>query len=203
MSEATCTSLLESLRQSGADQIDPIRFRYLESFEQRLLAKQLGEETTHWRKLEQAVSDYQAKFDGACQPEPTSAVSEPSPLSSLLNRLNQTAEPPVEAPRSALEQRVFGQPTEEQPQAHPASSPNNPRPLKAMIRAKAEQGNHVLEERIRHAIESTPKEAGPMNAHRLVSRAIAEMQKLSPEYLERFARYTDTLLTLERLARKG
>ena len=103
MSEATCTSLLESLRQSGADQIDPIRFRYLESFEQRLLAKQLGEETTHWRKLEQAVSDYQAKFDGACQPEPTSAVSEPSPLSSLLNRLNQTAEPPVEAPRSALE----------------------------------------------------------------------------------------------------
>ena len=203
MSEATCTSLLESLRQSGADQIDPIRFRYLESFEQRLLAKQLGEETTHWRKLEQAVSDYQAKFDGACQPEPTSAVSEPSPLSSLLNRLNQTAELPVEAPRSALEQRVFGKQTEEQPQAHPASSPNNPRPLKAMIRAKAEQGNHVLEERIRHAIESTPKEAGPMNAHRLVSRAIAEMQKLSPEYLERFARYTDTLLTLERLARKG
>jgi hypothetical protein len=42
-----------------------------------------------------------------------------------------------------------------------------------------------------------------MNAHRLVSRAIAEMQTLSPEYLARFARYTDTLLTLERLARKG
>lgn len=203
MSEATCTSLLESLRQSGADQIDPIRFRYLESFEQRLLAKQLGEETTHWRKLEQAVSDYQAKLDGAGQPEPKSAVSEPSRLSSLLNRLNQTAEPSVEAPRSALEQRVFGQPTGEQPQAQPASSPNNPRPLKAMIRAKAEQGNHALEERIRHAIVSTPKEAGPMNAHRLVSRAIAEMQKLSPEYLERFACFTDTLLTLERLARKG
>ena len=203
MSEAPGPSLLESLRQNGADQNDPVRFRYLESFEQRLRSKGLHQGTTHWRKLEQAVSDYQAKFDGACQPEPTSAVSEPSPLSSLLNRLNQTAEPPVEAPRSALEQRVFGQPTEEQPQAHPASSPNNPRPLKAMIRAKAEQGNHVLEERIRHAIESTPKEAGPMNAHRLVSRAIAEMQKLSPEYLERFARYTDTLLTLERLARKG
>jgi len=203
MSEAPGPSLLESLRQNGADQNDPVRFRYLESFEQRLRSKGLHQGTTHWRKLEQAVSDYQAKFDGACQPEPTSAVSEPSPLSSLLNRLNQTAELPVEAPRSALEQRVFGKQTEEQPQAHPGSSPNNPRPLKAMIRAKAEQGNHVLNERIRHAIESTPKEAGPMNAHRLVSRAIAEMQKLSPEYLERFARYTDTLLTLERLARKG
>ena len=72
-----------------------------------------------------------------------------------------------------------------------------------MIRAQANQGHHFIAERIRHAIESTPKEAGPMNAHRLVSRAIAEMQTLSPEYLTRFARYTDTLLTLERLARKG
>ncbi len=72
-----------------------------------------------------------------------------------------------------------------------------------MIRAQANQGHHVIAERIQHAIESTPKEAGPMNAHRLVSRAIAEMQTLSPEYLARFARYTDTLLTLERLARKG
>jgi len=203
MSDPPSPSLLESLRQNGADQNDPVRFRYLESFEQRLRSKGLHQGATHWRKLEQAVSDYQAKFDGAGQPEPKSAVSEPSRLSSLLNRLNQTAEPSVEAPRSALEQRVFGQPTGEQPQAQTASSPNNPRPLKAMIRAKAEQGNHAFEERIRHAIESTPKEAGPMNAHRLVSRAIAEMQKLSPEYLERFARFTDTLLTLERLARKG
>ena len=42
-----------------------------------------------------------------------------------------------------------------------------------------------------------------MNAHRLVSRALKEMQTLSPEYLDRFARYTDTLLALERLAKRG
>ena len=71
------------------------------------------------------------------------------------------------------------------------------------MRARADQGTHALQARIRQAIESTPKDAGPMNAHRLVSRAIAEMQSLSPEYLERFARYTDTLLALERLAKKG
>jgi len=204
MSEAPGPSLLESLRQNGADQNDPVRFRYLESFEQRLRAKRLHKGTTHWRKLEQAISDYQAGLDSAGQrDEPTPDVGGNSPLSGLLDQLNETPEASVEAPQSVLEQRVFGQSPQDPPKAHPASAPNNPRPLKAMIRAQANQGHHVIAERIRHAIESTPKEAGPMNAHRLVSRAIAEMQTLSPEYLARFARYTDTLLTLERLARKG
>ncbi len=203
MSEAPGPSLLESLRQNGAHQNDPVWFRYLESFEQRLRSKGLQGGTAHWRKLEQAVSDYQAKFDDAGQPEPAPSAAESSPLSALLSRLNQSSEPSVEAPRSALEQRVFGQQTKDLSQALPASSSNNPQPLKAMMRARADQGTHALQARIRQAIESTPKDAGPMNAHRLVSRAIAEMQKLSPEYLERFARYTDTLLALERLNRKN
>ncbi|MBO6850975.1 MAG: DUF2894 domain-containing protein, partial [Marinobacter sp.] len=42
-----------------------------------------------------------------------------------------------------------------------------------------------------------------MNAHRLVSRAIATMETLSPEYLNRFVNYADTLLALERLGKKG
>ncbi len=196
------------MRQNGAHQNDPVRFRYLESFEQRLRAKGgLHKGTTHWRKLEQAISDYQARLDSAGQrDEPTPDVGGNSPLSGLLDQLNETPpEASVEAPQSVLEQWVFGQSPQDPPKAHPASAPNNPRPpLKAMIRAQANQGHHVIAERIRHAIESTPKEAGgPMNAHRLVSRAIAEMKTLSPEYLARFARYTDTLLTLERLARKG
>src|SRR5690554_7664076 len=139
MSEAPCPSLLESLRQTGADQVDPVWFRYLESFEQRLHSKGLQGGTMHWRKLEQAVSDYQAKFDGAGQPEPAPSAAESSPLSALLSRLNQTTEPSVEAPRSTLEQRVFGQQTKDLSQALPASRSNTPQPLKAMMRARADQ----------------------------------------------------------------
>ncbi|BEH15651.1 DUF2894 domain-containing protein [Marinobacter shengliensis] len=201
MNQASSLSLLENLKQQGADRFDPVRFRYLESFEQRLRANGL-QQGGHWRKLEQAISDYQARLEGAEQPRQAPAAPEPSPISSLLDRLNQITETPAEAPRSTLEQRVFGE-TSELEQTRTASSSNSPQPLKAMIRARADQGTQALQERIRHAIESTPKEAGPMNAHRLVSRALAEMQTLSPEYLERFARYTDTLLALERLAKRG
>ncbi|MGP9833143.1 DUF2894 domain-containing protein [Marinobacter sp. NSM] len=200
MNEASSLSLLENLRQQSADRFDPVRFRYLESFEQRLRAKGL-QQGTHWQKLEQAVSEYQARLEDAEQPRQTMASSGPSVLSFLLDKLNQPTETPAKAPRSALEQRVFGA-TPELEQTRTASSSNSPQPLKAMIRAKADQGTHALQERIRHAIESTPKDAGPMNAHRLVSRAIAEMQTLSPEYLNRFAHYTDTLIALERLGRK-
>jgi hypothetical protein len=160
------------------------------------------EHCPHWQKLEQAVWDYQARLEGSGQPEPITAASAPSPLSLLLDRLDQKTETPVEIPRSSLEQRVFGE-DGELAQAHRARSFDNPPPLKAMVKARADQGTHALQERIRHAIESIPKDAGPMNAHRLVGRAIAEMQRLSPEYLERFARYTDTLIALERMAKKG
>ena len=56
----TKTSLLDPLRQSGVDRLDPVRFRYLESFERRLRAKGL-QHGEHWLKLQQAVSDYQAR----------------------------------------------------------------------------------------------------------------------------------------------
>ena len=46
--------------------------------------------------------------------------------------------------------------------------------------AKTGQDTQQLQQRIRQAIESTPAEAGPMNAHRPASRALAEMQKLRP-----------------------
>jgi hypothetical protein len=199
MNEATSPSLLENLRQQGAHRFDPVRFRYLESFEQRLLARGL-QGGAHWQKLERAVADYQARSDSAEQPKQTTATCELSALSVLLNRLNQTTETSIEAPRSSLEQRVFGEAEEH---GHSGSGSGSPTPLKAMTRVQADHGIHALQERIRSAIESTPKEAGPMNAHRLVSRAIAEMQRLSPEYLERFARYTDTLMALERMAKKG
>ncbi|RBW48633.1 DUF2894 domain-containing protein [Marinobacter sp. F3R11] len=196
--DTTLHSALEELRHSGADRFDPVRFRYLQACERRLRSKAL-QHGPHWQKLEQAVSEYQARLKPSEQPEPAPAPREPSLMSTLLDALNQTTEAPATTPRSALEQRIFGA-TEE---PSPASGTAPPQPLKAMARAKADQSTHALQERIQQAIESTPKDAGPMNAHRLVSRAIAEMQKLSPEYLNHFVNYTDTLMVLEKLGRKG
>ncbi|AMQ88358.1 DUF2894 domain-containing protein [Marinobacter sp. LQ44] len=196
------TSLLDSLRQAGADRLDPVRFRYLESFERRLRAKGL-QHGEHWLKLQQAVSDYRTYHAEADSAEPAlkpTGGQNPSQLGNLVDTLNRSTEAPEPPPRSVLEQRIFGG-EEERPGEGPVI--DSPRPLKALARVTTGQEARALQQRILQSIESTPEEAGPMNAHRLVSRALAEMQKLSPEYTLRFARYIDTLLALEKSSRKN
>lgn len=194
---------LAELRHSGADRLDPVRFRYLEVLEQRLRAKGL-QGTRHWQRLEQAVAEYQARARQqahAEQREQPAETTQPSPLVALLETLNQSPDTHVQASPSPLERLIFGE--EDAGPTQPAVTDSSPRPLRAMARVQADQGTQALHDRIRQAIEQTPENAGPMNAHRLVSRAIATMEKLSPEYLNRFVNYADTLLALERLGRKG
>ncbi|MFL1455089.1 DUF2894 domain-containing protein [Marinobacter sp. GN3S48] len=194
---------LVELRHSGADRLDPVRFRYLEVLEQRLRAKGL-QGTRHWQRLEQAVAEYQARTRQqahAEQREQPAETTQPSPLVALLETLNQSPESHVQASPSPLERLIFGE--EDGRPTQSAVTDSSPRPLKAMARVQADQGTQALHDRIRQAIEQTPENAGPMNAHRLVSRAIATMEKLSPEYLNWFVNYADTLLALERLGRKG
>ncbi|MDV3502700.1 DUF2894 domain-containing protein [Marinobacter sp. M-5] len=195
--------LLADLKQAGKDQVDPVHFRYLEVLEHRLRAKGL-QGSRHWQKLAQAVAEYQARSEqqaGAEQPELSGQTGQRSPLQLLLEALNHSAEPPATHAPSSLERLIFGEEPGEATQS--AATNRSPRPLKAMTRAQADRGHQALHERIRQAIEQTPENAGPINAHRLVSRAIATMETLSPEYLNRFVNYADTLLALERLAKKG
>ncbi|MGM0766593.1 MAG: DUF2894 domain-containing protein [Pseudomonadota bacterium] len=195
--------LLADLRQAGADQVDPVRFCYLDALEQRLRARGL-QGSRHWRRLEQAVADYQAaaqQQDVAESLQQPAASAPPSPLETLLDALNQSSDTGAPASLSPLEQLIFGEQADG-PEPPTAMDPGR-RPLRTMTRAQADRGHQALHERIRQAIEQTPENAGPMNAHRLVSRAIATMEALSPEYLNRFVNYADTLLALERLAKKG
>ena len=168
------TRRIAHLRERGAAQHEPVRFRYLESLEQRLRNQRL-QHSTHWQRLLKSIADFEAHYA-----EPSNRESSPSPvrthsaLAGLVTTLNRT---------------------------HQTAS-HQPKPLRAFSRAHAGRNSQALEQRIQRAIEEVPAEAGPMNGHRLVSRAIAEMQRLSPAYLDRFARYADTLMVLEQLARK-
>lgn len=54
------------------------------------------------------------------------------------------------------------------------------------------------EDEIREAVARGPENAGPLNSHRLVLRALALMQQLSPDYLRHFVVHADTLMWLDR-----
>ncbi len=48
-----------------------------------------------------------------------------------------------------------------------------------------------------------PENAGPLNSHHLVHRSLLLMRDLSPEYLNRFMTYVDTLLWVDQLNGAG
>ena len=53
--------------------------------------------------------------------------------------------------------------------------------------------------RLTQSLAKMPENAGPLNSHHLVHRALILMRDLSPEYLNRFMTYVDTLLWVEQL----
>jgi hypothetical protein len=54
-----------------------------------------------------------------------------------------------------------------------------------------------VDRHVTQAIEQAPENAGPLNSHRLVLRSLALMRDISPDYLNRFVSYVDTLLWLD------
>ena len=54
------------------------------------------------------------------------------------------------------------------------------------------------DKQVTQALVQAPKNAGPINSHMLVLRSLALMREISPDYLNRFVSYVDTLLSLDR-----
>ena len=54
-----------------------------------------------------------------------------------------------------------------------------------------------VDKQVAQALEQAPKNAGPINSHMLVLRSLALMRDISPDYLNRFMSYAETLLSLD------
>jgi hypothetical protein len=81
-----------------------------------------------------------------------------------------------------------------------AAGQDGVRDLKAIRQFRDAWARRVVDKAIAQAVEDAPENAGPLNAHGLVIRAIMTMREISPAYLNRFVSSIDTLLWLEQLA---
>src|SRR5690554_7365848 len=90
---------IDALRRCGADQLAPVRFRYLEALALRLQTKGL-QHTRHLQKLEQAIADYTAAYESCAGLSQVLDTSPPSQLSTLLDKLNQTPYLPTTEPQT-------------------------------------------------------------------------------------------------------
>jgi hypothetical protein len=59
------------------------------------------------------------------------------------------------------------------------------------------------QQRLTQSLAQVPANAGPLNSHHLVHRALTLMRDASPQYLDRFISYVDALLWLDRASGAG
>ena len=107
------------------------------------------------------------------------------------------AEPPISAPLAAPHQGALAALARQL--AREAAPEGTAIELHTLRRHRATWTRLSAEDRLRQALAQVPAQAGPLNSHHLVHRALVLMQDASPEYLQRFVPYVDALLALDQL----
>ena len=170
---------LETLRQAGAADFDPMGWHYIEVLSTRISTQQGAARGLLQSKLDTALHDLKARMTVANQLPLASRVAAPiggtSPLAQLLQAF---------APASA-----------------PALPTDNAKTWRADS-PQVQQFRQTLsklrvQKQVAQAIAQGPQNAGPINSHMLVLRSLGLMRELSPDYLNRFMAYVETLLCLE------
>ena len=172
---------IDSLRARGAQQLDPLRFCFIEALARRAQAHAGDTRRLLDAKLAVALAACAARLDSAGQapgPAPArgDAPARPGPLADLLRRLDEHL--PADA-------------------AAPAPQPGGaPAELKALRQFRSAWAQLSVDRQLRQSLAQVPDNAGPLNSNLLVQRALTRLRELSPAYLARFMVYADALLWL-------
>lgn len=171
---------LQRLREAGAAQQDAVGWHYIEQLAARAQAQTGAAQALLLDKLAGLLSQHaqglaQTRDEAAATPEPGSPLT--SPLALLLREM---APPPA---------------TDHNPAGLPPFAPQQESQRVRQFRRQLRQIS--VQKRVSKAIAQAPQNAGPINSHMLVLRALDLMRAHAPGYLQRFMTQVDTLLSLQ------
>jgi len=182
-------ALIRAWREQGADRRDPVRFRFIEALARRTASQQGAARTVLEKRLARALADFAERLARPCADRaaetPEAVRLGGSALGELLALLAQ------HTPQRA----ATGTPAI--PPAEGERIPATPGELKAMTYFRSTWSRLSIERQLAEAIERAPENAGPLNSHHLVLRALQRMRDTSPAYLKRYLSYVDALFWLE------
>jgi hypothetical protein len=175
--------LIDALRRDGADGFDPVRFHYIEVLAQRasthqgrvrsILDSKLADAAVALRqRVEQARSDAQIAAMAT-----SDVATHRETLGDLVRHMARQAPEKADHPLSA------------------AMAPSAE--LKSVRYFRNTWSRLSAEKQVTQALGQAPKNAGPINSHVVALRSLALMRDTSPDYLNRFMSYVDTLLCLD------
>lgn len=200
-------AVLDGWRDSGADQADPVRFRFLQAMAhraaglyglaRRLLDEKLAGHLNVYAQLLDAQSDANPSIEPDVEPdaEPSAERNGPPP-----------AEPTHDAPSTLAGLLAYlADPSLNTPDGEPdwnrdALGLRDAYPDVRMLEYFRGVWSGVSADRqVRQSQQQVHKNAGPLNSNQLVHRALSLMRELSPGYLQQFLSYTDALMWMEQI----
>jgi len=180
-SPADFNARISSLRAAGADKFDPVRLHYIEVLIRRAAEHQGSVKRVLDAKVAQALATFRERFDQAQSDATKTALpktDEPcESLGALVRQLEQHSLENTDAP--------LGKNAESRSE------------LKTIRNFRNTWSKLSADRQVAHALDQAPTNAGPINSHMLVLRSLALMRDISPDYLNRFMSYADTLLCLD------
>ena len=205
-------ALIASLRTAGADRFDPVRLRYIEVLAKRATAHQGSVKRMLDARLAQALAALKERFDLAqCDAGEALARSVrqyPHAANDLqrlfaagdfngLRRMIATLKTREQCASLGALVRQLEQHSPEDAGARLEENTGSRSELKTLRNFRNTWSKLSVGKQVAQALEQAPKNAGPINSHMLVVRSLALMRDISPDYLNRFMSYADTLLCLD------
>ncbi|WP_198358838.1 DUF2894 domain-containing protein [Noviherbaspirillum autotrophicum] len=205
-------ALIASLRAAGANRFDPTGWHYVEVLAKRAAAHQGSVRRILDARLVRALTALQARVERAqCDARETLArgVQQYPHAAADLQRLHDAGD--VKGLRrlvatlqanercaslgALVRQLEQHSPDHAEAQREGIAGPRSE--LKAIRNFRNTWAKLSVNKQVAQALEQAPKNAGPINSHMLVLRSLSLMRDISPDYLNWFMSYADTLLALD------
>jgi hypothetical protein len=175
-------SMLDAWRARGEHRADPVRFRFIEAMARRAAGHQGDARRILDERVAALLAAYREKLEEN-QRAVADMKQEPAlpsgPLAQLVEHIARQS--PLQA-------------------EGPAATGAAPAPeLKTLRYFRSTWSRLSADRRLTQSLAKVPDNAGPLNSHHLVHRSLKLMHELSPEYLNRFMSYVDTLLWVDQV----
>jgi len=203
---------IAALRNAGAHRFDPLGQHYLEALSKRAKTHQGTARQQIDHTLLQALTLLAGRFELAqaelCACLADTVVTYPhaaeqlqrlfnaSDFNGLKQCIRDLKKDHQPSPLGAL-LRYFEQHAPNRLLALPGKLSGLHTELKIVRSSRNTWSKMSASRQVTRALEQAPKNAGPINSHMLVLRSLALMRDISPDYLNRFMSYADTLLCLD------
>ena len=189
---------VSALRARGAQQLDPVRFQFIEALARRAdphsgaaravmdgkLAQALqdcGDRLAQVLRVANRAADDLANRDAAADAGAGAAQAPRSPLADLLRHI------------------ALQSPAEADGRLTPAGAALSTAPaeLRTLRVFRSTWSKLRVDQQLTESLAKVPENAGPLNSNLLVLRSLALMRETSPAYLKCFMSYVDALLWLD------